>query len=309
MIRHGYTKLKKQRWRCKKCNVTGLKKRKDVETRNYKKLKEKWLAEFNSLTKLAKKKKMRRETLSRKFSSLTNQTKLNKLKPLPNKLVLILDGKRISGDDNLILSYEYLSKQPFAWLFNERENFDSWFALLNRVKKDYEVEAVVSDGQKGLIKAVKIVFGDISHQRCVIHIIRFCLSKLTQKPKTDAGKELRILICDISKIKTKAEVNKWKNSFWKWDEKHKDFLKEKSINPLTNRSWYTHRKLRSVRSHIKNSLDNIFLYIENDKIPKTTNYVEGGINSPLSELLRRHRGIKKEEKRLLVISYLSNRRK
>jgi len=308
MIKHGYTKLKKQRWRCKKCNVTGLKKRKDVEIRNSERLKSKWLTEVNSLTKLAKKKKVRRETLSRKFSSLTNKTRLNKLKKLPNKLVLILDGKRISSDDNLILSYEYLSKQPFAWMFDERENFDSWFALINRIKKDYEVEAMVSDGQKGLIKAVKVVFGDIPHQRCIIHIIRFCLSRLTQNPKTDAGKELRSLVYEISKVKTKIEVDQWKNSFLKWNEKHKDFLKEKSINPLTNKSWYTHRKLRSVRSHLKNALDSMFLYTENINIPNTTNYVEGGINSPLSELLRRHRGIKKEEKRLLVLSYLSNRR-
>jgi hypothetical protein len=309
MIKHGYTKLKKQRWRCKKCNITGLKKRKDVEVRNNRRLKSKWLTGFDSLTKLAKKKKIKRETLSRKFSSLNNKTRLNKLKPLPNKLVLILDGKRISSDDNLILSYEYLSKQPFAWLFSERENFDSWFVLMNRIKKDYEVEAVVSDGQKGLIKAVKMVFGDIPHQRCIAHIKRFCLSRLTQNPKTDTGKELRILVCEISKVKTKPEVDRWKNSFFEWDERNKKFLKEKSINPLTNRSWYTHRKLRAVRSHLKNALDTMFLHIENINIPNTTNHVEGGINSPLSELLRRHRGIKKEEKRLLVISYLSNRRK
>lgn len=309
MTRHGYTKLKKQRWRCKKCNVTALKKRKDVEIRNNKRLKEKWLTEFDSLTKLAKKKKIHRTTLSRKFSSLPNEIKLNKLKPLPNKLVLILDGTRISSDDNLILSYEYLSKQPFAWLFSERENFDSWFALMNRIKKEYKVEAVVSDGQKGLIKAVKFVFGDIPHQRCIAHIKRFCLLKLTQNPKTDSGRELRVLVCGISKVKTKLEARKWKNSFWKWNEKHSYFLKEKSINPLTNRSWYTHRKLRAVRSHLKNALDTMFLHVENINIPNTTNYVEGGINSPLSELLRRHRGIKKDEKRLLVTSYLSNRGK
>jgi hypothetical protein len=309
MIRHGYTKLKKQRWRCRKCNVTGLKKRKDVDIRNNERLKSKWLTGFDSLRKIAKKKRVHRTTLSRKFSSLTNKIRLNKLKHLPNKLILILDGKRISCDDNLILSYEYLSKQPFAWLFDERENFDSWFALMNRIKKDYEVDAIVSDGQKGLIKAVKMIFGDIPHQRCVAHIKRFCLSKLTQNPKSNAGKELRILVCKISKIKTSAEADEWKKSFLEWDDKYKNFLKEKSINPLTNRSWYTHRKLRAVRSHLKNATGTMFLYTENINIPNTTNHVEGGVNSPLSELLRRHRGIKKEEKRLLVLSYLSNRRK
>ena len=81
---------------------------------------------MNSLTEIAKKKGVHRTTLSRRFSFLLAKVKLLKLKPLPNQLVLILDGKRISRDDNLILSYEYLSKQPFAWMFDERENFNSF---------------------------------------------------------------------------------------------------------------------------------------------------------------------------------------
>jgi len=54
---------------------------------------------------------------------------------------------------------------------------------------------------------------------------------------------------------------------------------------------------------------NSFLFVENKSIPNTTNCVEGGINSPLTELLWRHRGIRKEQKRDLVLSYLSARRK
>lgn len=309
MIKHGLTKVGTQRWRCCFCEKTSVRKRKDVSDNNTKKLKESWLGGFKSLSDIAKEKGVRRETLSRKLSALPVSFKLNKLKPLPKKLILILDGKNISKDDTLMLSYEYLSDQPFAWLFNEKENFDSWFALLNRIKKSYEVEAVVSDGQKGLIKAVKTVFGEIPHQRCVVHIKRFCLSRLTLNPKTEAGKDLRVLVCDICKIRTKNETKNWEDAFWKWNEKYKNFLKEKSINPLTGKGWYTHRKLRAVRSHIKNALNEMFLYTKNDKIPNTTNCVEGGVNSPLTELLWRHRGITNEEKRLLVLSYLSRRRK
>jgi hypothetical protein len=309
MIKYGLTKTGTQRWRCNFCKNTSTRKRKDVSKNNTKKLKESWMRGFKSLSDIAKNKGVRRETLSRKFSSLSNKTKLNKLKPLPKKLILVFDGKNISKDDVLMLSYEYLSKQPFAWMFTEREDFDSWFALMTRIKKDYEVEVVVSDGQKGLIKAVKEVFGDISHQRCIIHVKRFCLSRLTLNPKTEAGKELRILACKISKVKTITEVNEWKSSFLEWNKKHKEFLKEKSINPLTNKSWFTHRKLRAVRSHLNNALDSMFLYTENIKIPSTTNCVEGGINSPLTELLWRHRGITKEQRRELVLSYLSARRK
>lgn len=309
MIKYGLTKAGTQRRRCNLCSKTSTRKRNDVSKNNTKKLKEGWLRGFKSLSDITKKKGVRRETLSRKFSSLSHKTKLNKLKILPKKLILILDGKNISKKDVLILSYEYLSDQPFAWLFGEKENFESWSLLLKRINKDYDIEAVVSDGQKGLIKAVKEVFGDIPHQRCLVHVKRFCLSRLTLNPKTLAGKELRSLVCLLSKINTKEEAVCWEKDFWKWDGRYRNFLKEKSKNPLTNRNWYTHKKIRSVRSHIKNALNDLFLFTENKNIPSTTNCVEGGINSPLTELLWRHRGITKNQKRELILSYLSARRK
>jgi hypothetical protein len=37
-----------------------------------------------------------------------------------------------------------------------------------------------------------------------------------------------------------------------WEEKYRDFLNEKTIN--WTKSRYTHKKLRSAKSHIKNAL-------------------------------------------------------
>ena len=141
------------------------------------------------------------------------------------------------------------------------------------------------------------------------HVIRFALSRLTRNPKTEAGRHVRNIIHTLSDVHDEVSMYTFIERFQQWDEVYADFLKEKSYNPHTGRRWYTHKKLRSVRSHIKNSIPHLFHYLSDSDIPRTTNDLEGGINSPLSELLRRHRGIRKRFKRLLVSLYLLERRK
>ena len=209
----------------------------------------------------------------------------------------------------ILVVYEYTSQQVIAWSFQRRENYESWFSLFVLLKERYQVKAIVSDGQKGLQKAISHVFGNSIHQRCIIHVVRFCLSKLTRSPQTEAGRELRKIVLLLNTITNEKEVTYFTKQFEQWNETYYDFLKEKSKSLETGRMWYTHRKLRSVRSHVKNSIPYLFHYVYDKDIPKTTNHLEGGINAPLSELLRRHRGIQKRFKRLLVSLYLLERRR
>ena len=57
----------------------------------------------------------------------------------------------------------------------------------------------------------------------------------------------------------------------------------------------------------------LFTYLETDLtkelIPRTTNYVEGGINSQLRTKLKLHRGMSEEHQRRLVEWYLYSRTK
>ena len=181
--------------------------------------------------------------------------------------------------------------------------------LLLHVHQRFIPRALVSDGQKGLRKAVKTIFPSIPHQRCLAHIIRLSLAWLTRNPQTDAGKDLRILVRELAQVKTESATKIWRSSFVEWDTHYEEFLKERSVNPATGRKWYTHRKLRAVRSLIVNALPNLFWFTVDSHIPNTTNAVEGGINAPLAELLHRHRGITEEQKKALVRRFLYARRK
>jgi hypothetical protein len=130
---------------------------------------------------------------------------------------------------------------------------------------------------------------------------------LTKNPKTKAGEELRNIIRLLSQIDTLEQKENWIKTFRDWGIKYREFLSEKKQSPYTNRKWYVHRKIRGIRSMILNSLPFLFSFIDNTFIPKTSNAVEGGINSPLKDLIRKHRGLTGKKKMVLTAQYLKKR--
>jgi hypothetical protein len=249
-----------------------------------------------------------RTTLSRRFGRLTPKAKDVPLKPLSASLVIVLDGTKIAPDTILLVAYEHTSLQPLMWAFVRQEMFETWGEFLLPIEQEYVVHAIVSDGQKGLKKAIRLLFPSALHQRCVAHVVRLSLSWLTKHPQSEAARELRTLVCVLPSVVSEEDAQRWETELRAWDTRHAPFLIQKSVNPVTGRKQYTHRKLRAVRSLILNALPDLFRYTTDARIPSTTNDVEGGVNSPLKELLHRHRGITKEEKAVLVSQYLNNRR-
>jgi hypothetical protein len=64
-----------------------------------------------------------------------------------------------------------------------------------------------------------------------------------------------------------------------------------------------------MRSHINNALPYIFTYVRYPEIPKTTNFLEGGVNKTISELLSRHRGISLKQKASLITYFLDKKKR
>lgn len=299
----------KQRWRCLPCKKIFFWKRKDVGERNKRKLFDRWLTDYQSLSSVARKKNIHRTTLTRRFKNIWPEIKQNTFLRTEESVVLLLDGLYISRDCVVLIAFDRISDKPLLWGFAKRENFHTWANILHRIKiSGISVRGIVSDGQKGLILALKTIFPYISHQRCMAHVVRLSLAWLTMKPKTEAGILLRKLVLLLHNIKTKEDSKNWIDSYSKWRETFNDFLKEKSINPLTGYRWYTHRKLRAVNSLINRAFPNIFIFLEDSTIPATTNKVEGGINAPLVELLHRHRGTNIFRQKVLVCAYLNKRK-
>lgn len=221
--------------------------------------------------------------------------------------VYILDGVYLSGRENAALICRAMTEQ-IAWMFAGRETLANWMEFLRNLPPP---DAVVIDGQKGLLAANLCLWPHTKIQRCLVHIERLTRIRLTRQPKTTAGKELLRLVQRLFAVRTKRQRGRWLGVYRRWERRHAAFLKERSYGePRAGKKrnwWYTHRNIRAARSLIRNALPHLFTFIDHPQVPRTTNLVEGGVNSRLKELVHRHRGLPQDRKQVLVIEHLAKK--
>ena len=211
---------------------------------------ERWLLETETLERISHHAKVTLSTTVRKFKSLWGIS-VPLLTYKGSGRVLIVDGIILERGVCILIAIDG-DGAPITWMECIRENSASWIVLLTLVKNQGvpNPSIIVSDAQKGLLGGIKSVFPTIPHQRCMTHVVRLAQAWLTRNPKTVAGQELRAIINTLYGVTSKSEAMVFKQRFSIWLTTHHSFLKEKSTSSDTGRSWYTHRRLRGVRSLI-----------------------------------------------------------
>jgi len=164
-------------------------------------------------------------------------------------------------------------------------------------RRGFSIVAIVCDGRKGLIQS----FPDIPVQICQFHQSAIVRRYLTKKPKMQAAKELMKVVDLMSQTDKESFVGALELWFEKWEA----FLNERSINPLTNKSFYTHKKLRSAYRSLKNNLPWLFTWYDyfDLNIPNTTNAIDGHF-ADLKNKLRNHNGLSKVRKMKFIDGFL-----
>lgn len=180
--------------------------------------------------------------------------------------------------------------------------------LFNLLSLGLEIASITCDGHKATLKAVKKVMPAVTIQRCLVHIQRMCLLWLTANPTYDAGIELRVIVLMIHRIKENNDKQYWIQSLFAWEIKFKDFLKEKSYKVETGRYWYKHRLIRRSFFTMKRALPNMFCYLDDGNIPKTTNGIESYFGH-LKNHLDLHRGLTKNNRINFIKWYIYFRNK
>jgi len=307
MQKYGRTSSGRQRWRCLVCQVSCLRERPDLTRSNRRSLFEKWLTGTRSLAEVAEDCGVTRQTLERWFSVFWNEP-LPTL-PLPPSFeseILVIDAIYLGGRFNAALIGRTPSS-PVHYSFALRESFVSWMEFGFDLPTPF---AVVLDGQRGGLAAVKTLWPEAKLQRCMAHVTRNTKNKLTRQPKTEAGQVLRVLTSALFKVRTPKERDIWLEHFHAWEEQFLPLAlaRTKGANTSGRQTWwYTHKSLRGAYIHLRNALPNLFTYVEYPNIPRTTNHVEGGINARLKELLGRHRGLSLKQKQTLVAMFLASK--
>lgn len=302
MQRWGTTAAGTPRWRCCLCGKTGIKKRPDRARYGTKLLFKKWLTGNATLDDLAQIHGVSTRALQQRFTSYWDQPCSARSKH--NAHIIVLDGTRIGNDCCLLIILDAQTNAPIAWHPAERETYENWRALLARLPQ--EPRYVVTDGHSGLLKAVRERWPTILAQRCLAHVLRELRVLLTRRPKLHAGIALRLLVYAIPDIQTRRQKRRWIRTFFHWRKKYEQFLKEKTIT--VDRHWYyTHRRLRRATTHLLRALPNLFRYVSDYDVPSTSNQLEGGINGPIKDLIRKHRGMSVHRRLILASFYLQKR--
>lgn len=308
MERRGKTAQGKQRWKCLTCHISSVRSRSDSRLQKRLSLFRKWLTTKWSLADFATQENVSVRTLERWFAPLW------KTMPEPEPVtsvprILVVDGTVLRrGVLTLLIASDGDTGVPLFWLPVVRENTEEWIYFLAKLQPHGTPYVVVCDAQKGLLKAVATVYPGVLVQRCLVHVTRQAKLWLTQRPKTTAGQELLALVRQLSLVRTLRHKRKWLRQFCHWKRRHHDFLKERT-EATSGRSWYTHRVLRAVRSLLTNATPDLFRFVRDSSIPRTSNHVEGGLNARLKELRRCHRGMPLRRCLVLCCRYLLSRQK
>jgi hypothetical protein len=95
--------------------------------------------------------------------------------------------------------------------------------------------------------------------------------------------------------------------FLSWESKWSDFLKERSYEKKTGKTYYTHKKLRSAYLSLKRNMKYLWTFYDKAElgIPNTNNALEG-VFTDLKTKLRNHNGLSKEHRKVFIDEYFKS---
>ncbi len=220
------------------------------------------------------------------------------------RLYLIIDGTYFTEGLCLILYYDSKLKYSLLYRFSSNEFYREIKEDLENLRKlGIDIAAVTCDGKKAILKAVEKVYPAATIQRCRVHVQRMVRLWLTRRPRLQASKELRYLIGLLHHIRGIVEQHMWIIAFEQWYKRHQPLIEEKVLHKATGRWWYKHRQLRGSAIMVKKALANMFHFIGDKDIPKSTNALDSYFGH-LKLNLNVHRGLSKQHRQAFILWYL-----
>jgi hypothetical protein len=264
---------------------------------------EKWVVHRYTFEQLNKESGYSIRTLKTNFHQFLSKPPQLKFYPT-EALHLMIDGTYFSNDICLIVYRDSEIKFTQLYRISDGERYEEIKEdLENLLRLGITISSITCDGHRAILKAVKVVCKEVVLQRCLVHIQRECRLWLTTQPKTTEGLALLQIVNQLHLIKTEILRQHWLKQFYDWYEWNKNFVNEKTFSATTNRFWYKHKMVRRSFSHLKNALPNMFHYLENNKIPCSTNGLESFFGHLKSHVLL-HRGLTAQHRKSFIKWYL-----
>jgi len=222
----------------------------------------------------------------------------------PRQIHLVVDatffGKRETNQWGVTVFRDWNEKENLWWKFVDEEGVFTYKEGRNFLEvTGYEILSVTCDGFRGLIN----VFNGIPIQFCHFHQKQIIQRYVTRNPRLEAGIELLEIVKALPSITEKEFTILLKEYLFKY----KQFLDEKTTDPLSGRWSFTHKRLRSAIKSLTVNLPHLFTYRKYPhlNIPTTTNTLESHF-SHLKDILRIHRGLSRKMKEKFIHTVFLN---
>lgn len=186
-----------------------------------------------------------------------------------------------------IIMNTYVAKESFHTVY-------PWFLKLQT--QGLSPKVFIMDGHRMVIKAIQQVWPMALIQRCLYHIQSQGLSWLRTYPKTQAGKDLRLILRSLKGIDSLEKRDRFLAIYQAWLRQYKAFIKSL---PSTNVAF---KDLKRTMGLLNNALPDMFHYLKDTNIPATVNRLES-FYSRLKADFRRHRGLSEKHKQAYLHWY------
>ena len=222
---------------------------------------------------------------------------------------VMADGTYMGHGWCLIIAIDGQTGEVLDWQWCAHESKAAYLALFSRLPAP---DVLITDGLRGAEAACTQAWPGTRIQRCLVHVQRNTRTDLTSRPRLQAGRELKRLSDGLTSVETAGQAVRWGEALNAWHERWKDFIAERTYarddpsNPKASRRrwWWTHEELRRCYRRLERLFreGRLFAYLEPEllkggPVARTTNRLEGGVNSVVKDVLRNHRGLPEEHMR------------
>jgi len=231
--------------------------------------------------------------------TIRNYLDAYKQKPIiliPCHIMVIMDCVYFKRVCCYLVIRDWYKKENIYFKRIPYETIDDYVSAINHLEsKGFIIDGIVVDGRKGVFEALSSRY---PIQMCQFHQKQIVRRYITNRPQTSAGIELKEVVkelsnCDRPWFETLLNV---------WEFKYGNFIKERTVNPITKRWFYTHKRLRSAYRSLRKNLPYLFTYQTVKGMPNTTNSLDGFF-AHLKDAIRIHRRLKLH-RRTKLIEYL-----
>lgn len=304
-MKHGRTASGSQRWRCASCALTSTAPRRDAARRAQ-------LREFLGWLLSGKAQWETGGTGGRAFRKRTGWCWRLRPAIAPDgrkRHVVMADGTYVAHGWCLLVAIDGATGETIAWQWCDRESTAAYMALFSRIPAP---DALVTDGMRGILSACAQSWPGTRVQRCLVHVQRDTKADLTSRPRLQAGRELKKLSDALTRVDTPQEAARWGEGLNAWYVRWKDFIDERTMaadapgdpRALKRQWWWTHGEVRRCYHRLERLFRDGSLFAWLDPaldaagpVPRTTNLLEGGADSPVKRTLAQHHGLPEEHMR------------